>query len=66
VSTAGNKTFDCVGMKHEAQKALLAEFESRRGEFASLDDFLRAKAEESEWVSTTWAWFGGSPQDSTK
>jgi len=53
-------------MKHEAQKALLAEFESRRGEFASLDDFLRAKAEESEWVSTTWAWFGGSPQDSTK
>ena len=42
------------------------EFDSRRGEFASLDDFLRAKAEESEWVSTAWAKFGGSPRDCGK
>jgi hypothetical protein len=63
---ARSKTFDCVEMKHKAQKALLAEFDSRRQQFASLDDFLRAKAEESEWVSTTWARFGGSPQDSSK
>ena len=53
------KTFDCVDMKRKAQESLLAEFEARRGEFATLADFLQGKAAESEWVSLTWARFQG-------
>ena len=53
------KTFDCVEMKHKAQQALLTGYESRRDEFASFDDFVNAKARESEWVSAIWARFGG-------
>jgi len=60
------KTFDCVQMKHEAQRALLAEFGSRREQFASLSEFLHAKAEESDWVSSTWRRFqGGAKPKST-
>ena len=51
---AKTKTFDCVEMKRKAQQALLAEFKSRRGEFATLTDFLNAKAKESDWVSAIW------------
>ena len=51
------KTFDCVQMKRKSQEALLAEFQARRDEFASLDEFLAAKARESEWVSATLAKF---------
>jgi hypothetical protein len=42
------KTFDCVEWKHRAQDKLHAEYESRKGEFASEIEFLKAKAEESE------------------
>ena len=44
------KTFDCVKMKRDAQKALRKEYDSRKEEFSSYWDFLKAKADESEWV----------------
>ncbi len=44
------KTFDCVEMKRNAQKALQKEYEARKDEFSSYWDFLAAKADESEWV----------------
>ena len=43
-----NKSFDCVEMKQESQRKLREEFETRRGEFASYFDFLRARSGESE------------------
>ena len=42
------KAFDCVEWKHRAQERLMAEYEARKGEFASEIDFLKAKAGESE------------------
>ncbi len=42
------KTFDCVEWKDRAQERLWAEYEARKGEFASEVEFLNAKAEESE------------------
>ena len=53
------KSFDCVAMKRKGQEALLAEFETRRKEFATLTEFLEAKAKESEWVAVVWDKFGG-------
>jgi hypothetical protein len=44
------KTFDCVRMKREAQKRLMEEFQSRKGEFASFEDFLHATVSQDEWV----------------
>lgn len=44
------KKFDCVEMKRKAQERLIQEYESRKNEFKSYPDFLRAKAQESEWV----------------
>lgn len=44
------KTFDCVAMKQECQRKLAEEYGSRRAEFSSYSDFLRAKADGSEWV----------------
>ena len=55
---ADTSAFNCVEMKRKAQEALLAEFETRREEFATLTQFLAAKAKESEWVSTLWQKFG--------
>jgi len=52
------KAFDCVEMKHKAQEELLAEFERRREEFATLTEFLNAKLDESERGSAIWARFG--------
>jgi hypothetical protein len=49
------KSFDCVEMKHAAQRKLRAEYESRKGEFASYFAFLEAKAGESPWQSGFWA-----------
>jgi hypothetical protein len=48
--TTTTKTFDCVEMKRRVQEELRAEYESRKGEFASYADFLRAKADQSPWV----------------
>ncbi len=44
------KTFDCVEMKREVQDKLTREYETRKGEFGSYLDFVRAKSDESEWV----------------
>lgn len=49
------KTFDCVEMKHAAQRKLRAEYESRKGEFGSYVEFLDAKADESQWQRKFWA-----------
>ena len=49
------KTFDCVEMKHNAQKKLRAEYERRKEEFASFFEFLDAKAAESQWQQDFWA-----------
>jgi|WetSurMetagenome_2_1015567.scaffolds.fasta_scaffold428915_1 hypothetical protein len=42
------KTFDCVEMKNRIQAELFAEYESRKGEFASYLDFINARAKDSE------------------
>ena len=42
------KAFDCVALKRGAQERLMAEYETRKGEFASEVEFLNAKAAESE------------------
>ncbi len=55
---AKTKPFDCVEMKRKSQEALLQEFETRRDEFASLCEFIEAKASESKWVTETWNRFG--------
>ncbi len=44
------KTFDCVEMKRKTQEKLRAEYEARKGEFASYWDLLDAKAEESQFA----------------
>ena len=49
------KAFDCVEMKHAAQRKLRAEYESRKNEFSSYLEFLDAKARESQWQSEFWA-----------
>jgi len=48
------KTFDCVEMKRHAQKAIEAEWQRRRGEFASYGEFLEATLKESEWGRQMW------------
>ena len=48
------KAFDCVEMKRRAQEELSAEYERRRGEFASYAEFLAAKVEESPWARSAW------------
>lgn len=45
------KTFDCVKMKNRIQADILAEYEARKGEFASFAEFL--KATESDWERET-------------
>lgn len=47
------KTFDCVQMKREAQKMLMAEYEVRKSEFSSFADFInRAYPDEPGWIKT--------------
>ena len=53
--TTRTKSFDCVEMKHKAQRKLRAEYESRKNEFASYFEFLDAKAGESTWQREFWA-----------
>jgi len=45
---ANGKTFDCVEMKNRIQAERLAEYESRKGEFASYVDFINARVKDSE------------------
>ena len=42
------KTFDCVEMKNRIQAERLAEYESRKDEFASYLDFINARVKDSE------------------
>jgi len=53
--TTKTKPFDCVEMKHRAQRKLRAEYESRKGEFSSYFEFLEAKSRESKWQPEFWA-----------
>ena len=53
-----SKTFDCVDMKNRIQARRMAEYESRKDEFPSFLDFVRAKANESEWVRQVRKRFG--------
>ncbi len=48
------KTFDCVEMKHRAQKKLRAEYETRQKEFASYSEFLEATINEDPWQRRLW------------
>ena len=41
------KTFDCVEMKNRIQAERLAEYEARKGEFATYVDFINARVEGS-------------------
>lgn len=43
------KKFDCVEMKNEIQRKILAEYEARKGEFASFADFVNARVKASPW-----------------
>ena len=54
VMTKKNRTFDCVEMKHNTQRKLRAEYESRKEEFESYHAFLDAKAAESKWQPEFW------------
>jgi hypothetical protein len=42
------KTFDCVEMKNRIQAERWAEYQSRKGEFASYVDFINARVKDSE------------------
>ena len=48
---ANGKTFDCVEMKNRIQAERLAEYESRKGEFASYVDFINARVKDYEMAS---------------
>ena len=48
--TTPTKTFDCVEMKNRIQAEMLAEYEARRGEFASFEAFIEGRARESAWI----------------
>jgi len=43
------KKFDCVEMKNRIQAKLTQEYESRRDEFDSYADYVKASAHEHEW-----------------
>lgn len=52
------KSFDCLQMKRDSQRMLRDEFQTRQDEFATYADFLRAKADESEWIRNRKAALG--------
>ena len=55
---AKTKTFDCVEMKNRIQAERMAEYESRKDEFSSFLDFVRARKHESEWLRQVRKKFG--------
>lgn len=59
------KKFDCVEMKHRAQKRLRAEYESRRNQFASYSEFLEATIKEDPWERSFWAKVSRTPAEDT-
>ena len=44
------KTFDCVEMKNGIQAQRMAEYEALKDEYPSFVDFVKARADKSEWV----------------
>ncbi len=44
------RTFDCVDMKNRIQAEMLAEYEAHKSEFPSFTAFVKARADDSEWV----------------
>ena len=58
--TTRAKTFDCVTMKNRIQAKLMAEYESRKGEFDSYADFIAASVREDEWCRRQLARIGGA------
>ena len=52
------KTFDCVEMKNRIQAEIQAECESRRNEFPSFVEFIKAAAAESDYVRAIHDKFG--------
>jgi len=52
---ADRKSFDCVEFKRQAQKRIRAEWEARKNEFGSYEEFLEAKSQDSEWQRAFWA-----------
>jgi hypothetical protein len=63
--TPKRKTFDCVAMKHEAQRRLWDEYLARQDEFASYGAFLRAKSEEQPWQREFWTRLKKAREDAT-
>ena len=51
VTKTRKKTFDCVQMMHRAQQEILAEYEARKSEFSSYEEFLHASIRESPWTA---------------
>ena len=49
------KSFDCVEFKRQAQARMQAEWERRKDEFSSYEEFLHAKVNESAWQRAFWA-----------
>jgi len=45
-----NKTFDCIATKRRIQAERWAEYERRRAEFASFQDFVEARCQADPWV----------------
>lgn len=52
--TTKAKTFDCVEMKRKAQESIMAEWEARKREFSSYEEFLEATLKQSDWGRRTW------------
>jgi len=53
------KTFDCVEMKNRIQAEMLAEYDACKDKYASFVDFVKARAEQSEWVQRMRKKIGG-------
>ncbi len=56
--TTQSKTFDCVEMKNRIQAEILADYESRPGEFRSFVDYVRAVSTDSDYVRQMHRRFG--------
>ncbi len=52
------KTFDCVEMKNRIQAAIQAEYETRRSEFPSFVEYVKAAAAQSEYAKAMHRKFG--------
>ena len=44
------KAFDCAEMKNRIQAEMLSDYEAHQDKYPSFVEFVKAKAEESEWI----------------